>query len=272
MPPRQKTSYRVSSSLSVTTLEINGIVLNELNYTAANTTYFYSGKHPVINLVLKNKYVVTANGKTFTCPAGKAIIIKDHKTLPVEFAEAGTKIFSIEFTPSLCQQFGLPVPGITTHIFPQGNLINTLLFMLFNEYNINNDDLDHTVHGIIEILLVKIKRETLNLTIPVPAWVPKLRMLLAEHLHEKIDLYWLVEKLGVSYNHLSRAIPKYFNCTFHELLLTMRLEKAITLLAANTNSLAEIADLCGFYDQRHFIRHFHNHYGYHPNHYPKQPA
>lgn len=264
MPPRQKTAYRVSPSVSVTAMDVGNIVLNEISHRDDNTTYFYPNKHPVIYFILKGRCSITANKTTNHCLSGTAIIINDNKTLPVEFSHSGTKIFSFPLTPALCQQLNISLPDFTTHAFSNYSFVNNLLTRLFHEFSKNDDHASECILSILSLILIELKREAATSYVRKPPWVNKLATLLNNNLSKPIDLRWVASQLKRNYNHLSRAIPIYFHCTFHELLLSLRLKKAATLLLETNQPIYAIAADCGFASTSHFDNHFRHAYGLTP--------
>jgi len=66
----------------------------------------------------------------------------------------------------------------------------------------------------------------------------------------------LATACSLSVRHFSRGFRKSFGISAHQYLIRLRLERAKTLLATTTKSLAEVAHLCGFCDQPAFTRAF----------------
>ncbi|NJM53248.1 MAG: helix-turn-helix transcriptional regulator [Blastocatellia bacterium] len=70
-----------------------------------------------------------------------------------------------------------------------------------------------------------------------------------------MDVHWV---------HLSRDFPRYFRCNFSEYVRKIRVEKSLNLLRNQQLALTEIALICGFADQSHFIRSFKQFHGITP--------
>jgi AraC-like DNA-binding protein len=66
----------------------------------------------------------------------------------------------------------------------------------------------------------------------------------------------LRELAGVSAAHLSRTLRAAYGITPTDFVADLRLEQAASLLAATTDSIAEIAARCGFSSQSYFTRCF----------------
>ena len=69
--------------------------------------------------------------------------------------------------------------------------------------------------------------------------------------------------------HLNRLMIKYTGCTLHKYLLNTRLEKAVERLVGRADSVAEIAESCGFSSSYHFSAAFRRKYNCTPSQYRK---
>jgi len=81
---------------------------------------------------------------------------------------------------------------------------------------------------------------------------------------------------GISPSHFSRLLKERTGRSFTELLRQCRVDLACELLRSTEQSLAQIADICGFCDQAYFTRVFHDIKGLTPkmfqsNSQPKHP-
>jgi AraC-like DNA-binding protein len=80
--------------------------------------------------------------------------------------------------------------------------------------------------------------------------------LMSASLGSDVSLKRLAEECGLSVTHFARAFRQSAHTSPHRWLQERRVEKAMTLLAGEQASLAEIAIICGFADQSHFTRVF----------------
>jgi AraC family transcriptional regulator len=69
---------------------------------------------------------------------------------------------------------------------------------------------------------------------------------------------------GLSTPHFGRAFTKSFSVPPHRWLLIRRLEKAKALLMEPEQTLANIANECGFFDQSHLSHAFSRYFGQSP--------
>lgn len=86
-----------------------------------------------------------------------------------------------------------------------------------------------------------------------------------QNLSEPITLGSLSERFEVSISHLCSIFKEYANGTFVELFTEMRIRKAEDLIRSTLMPLKEIAELCGYWDQRYFSKVFKTHTGMTPS-------
>jgi AraC family transcriptional regulator len=89
-----------------------------------------------------------------------------------------------------------------------------------------------------------------------PSWVLILREMLHDDPSQEWTLVSLAKIAGVHPVHLSRQFPKYFGANLGTYIRTLKVQKALSLLADKHVSLTDIAYDCGFADQSHFTRCF----------------
>ncbi len=77
-----------------------------------------------------------------------------------------------------------------------------------------------------------------------------------QNLHRDISRDEVARQAGISPSHFSRLIKERTGRSFTELLRQCRVDLACTLLTGTDQSLAQVADACGFCDQSYFTRVF----------------
>jgi AraC family transcriptional regulator len=97
-----------------------------------------------------------------------------------------------------------------------------------------------------------------------PVWVGSVDSVLHDRWDEKVTLDELAGVAGVHPAHLSAYFPQYFGCTLGEYRRKLKVERALQYLGTGSYSLTEVAYLCGFADQSHFIRVFKAQTGWSP--------
>jgi len=87
----------------------------------------------------------------------------------------------------------------------------------------------------------------------------KLRLALAylhAHYTQNVRMQTLVELTGFSMSKLQRAFRRVFQLTPQQVLVRLRLHRAMQLLDENKQTLTDIGHACGFSDQSAFTRQF----------------
>ena len=93
---------------------------------------------------------------------------------------------------------------------------------------------------------------------PVPAGIDLLKKLLGEDLHKDFTLDSLADVLGCNPYTVLRRFKAETGITPHAFRMNCRIEQARRLLQQGVD-IAEVALLCGFFDQSHLHRHFKAH-------------
>ena len=87
-----------------------------------------------------------------------------------------------------------------------------------------------------------------GLRAPLHTPVEKAMRLIQQRYWEKFSLSSLAREVGISKYHLSRRFRELSGVTFRDYLLSVRLERAKALLAADHVSISEVARMVGFSD------------------------
>jgi AraC family transcriptional regulator len=145
--------------------------------------------------------------------------------------------------------------------------IGSHLFMikLFTELNFN-DELAQTS---LSALLLQFVSETNCKDYKQINWCLKLQEILNDEWNHNHSLDELSLKLGVHPVTISKHFSKYFGCTLGEYVRKVRIVRSLEMIKSTTYSLSEIAYICGFSDQSHFIRTFKHLTGLNPKTFQK---
>lgn len=90
---------------------------------------------------------------------------------------------------------------------------------------------------------------------------------LHKNYRDAVSINELCEELGISYSHFYRRFKQQTGKSPQEYLIHMRLTAAAELLQNSQASIREIADYCGFQDERNLQRMFSKNFGMTPNAY-----
>ncbi|MBB3062000.1 GlxA family transcriptional regulator [Microbulbifer rhizosphaerae] len=88
--------------------------------------------------------------------------------------------------------------------------------------------------------------------------------LMEANIEEPIELEELASFVGISRRQLERLFLKHLNCTPSRYYLKLRLNRARQLLKQTTNSIIEVAAMCGFVSAPHFSRCYRKYIGISP--------
>jgi len=121
--------------------------------------------------------------------------------------------------------------------------------------------------GLVLELLAACRREGDERTASVAPWLRRAAERLQDDWRASPTLAELAREAGVSPDHLARRFRAAFGLTPGEVLRQRRVEEALRLMLATTDSLADIALACGFADQSHFGRVFKRLHGVSPDRY-----
>jgi len=103
-----------------------------------------------------------------------------------------------------------------------------------------------------------------------PAWLERVDELLDERAHEPLGLAAIAAHAGVHPVHLARTHRRYRHQSIGERVRELRMERACRLLATTQDSIAEVAQSCGFADQSHLARLMRRRLGVSPSGYRAQ--
>jgi AraC family transcriptional regulator len=172
--------------------------------------------------------------------------------------------FQLELSPDWCRKFEVRLDKLPN----SSKILNPNIKLLF--YNIYKESklFDDTSNLTIDALLLQTFEtmrgvESVSASVK-PRWTKKIDEILHENFDQSLTLQKLSDELNLHWAHLSRDFPRYFRCNFSEYVRKIRVEKSLSLLRNKSLSLTEIAILCGFADQSHFIRTFKTFHGITP--------
>lgn len=97
----------------------------------------------------------------------------------------------------------------------------------------------------------------------------RLKEILQDEWNQNHSLSDLSIRLGVHPVTISKYFSRYFGCTFGEYMRKIRVDRSLFFIRNTHYSLTEIAFLCGFSDQSHFIRVFKQYTGLYPKYFQK---
>lgn len=145
--------------------------------------------------------------------------------------------------------------------------LNSRLFMLKIHSELQlNDTITETA---IQALLLNFVKNNETDNYKTIKWMVELTNILNDEWNINHSLSELSQRLGIHPVTISKNFNKYYGCTYGDYVRKLRVNRSLTLIKNTNNSLTEIAFLCGFTDQSHFIRVFKNYTGTNPKYFQK---
>ncbi len=262
-----KQTNKLNDNLCITTLDANGLVLTELDYSDVDYIPLSKAKNPILELVIRGNYVAIDSKKSYPCKNGLLLYVKEEQTFEAKFINPSAKTFAIEIKPDWLARFDVTMPELPTHSIPDNTFTNNVYHMLWQEYMINDEFSPMAVQGIFLQLMAVLLRERKREGIRTPKWVSAIKAIIREQRTDKYTLELLSKELGVHPVHLSREFPRYFQCSLSEYIRRIKVRQAVSLMSEAALSLTDIAHQCGFSDQSHFTRIFKKMYNLTPSDY-----
>jgi AraC family transcriptional regulator len=164
----------------------------------------------------------------------------------------GTRIFNIEVEKSFFKEHGLEMPG-EEQMFSKKLRVNSAgLLKILKEHYWQ----DQQSRLAVEQLCVELIAASTVITMDYPEWTHKIVEILNDQWNHSWSLAEFSGALDIHPVTLSKYFSKYFKCTLGDYIRRIKIDKALTLIRSNRYSLTEVAYLCGFTDQAHFIKTF----------------
>jgi len=249
-------------------INLNGITLTDTEYTHKQVDWHYH-ENAYFTFILQGRLIEGNRKETYNCSSGSLLFHSWQEPHYNIKPDGYTRGFHIEFDKHCFADFSFDINDLQGSLSIENPDIKFLLYKVFRETK-NFDDIAVTS---IQMLLFEILGQMVCFRQSVqntrPRWANKLKEILSDAYAEKLSLIGLSNELNIHPVHLSRDFPKYFHCTFGEYVRKIRVEKSLSLLPNTELSLTEIAFLCGFADQSHFLRCFKKVNGINPSEYRK---
>jgi AraC family transcriptional regulator len=236
-------------------IQLGGLTLTDTEYSYEFVDWHYH-ENPHLTLITRGDIRQGTRWETYECPAD-TLLFHNRQEPHYNLKPAGrTRGFQLEIQPQWSRLFesnldALPPCAKVTH---PG--IKLLFYNIYKEAKLLDDVSSLTIDALLlELFLTMRGVETVAGGAP-PGWVKKIDELLHDQFDQPLSLQSLSAELNLHWAHLSREFPRYFHCNFGAYVRKIRLEKSLALLRHKNLSLTDIALLCGFADQSHFIRCF----------------
>lgn len=221
---------------------------------------------PMISFVLYGSNIEFRKGNSIERVSGSANYYHAYEPHKNVYNQFPSKHISLELDHNFLNKHEYTEADIQFAVEKSQDSIFTFI-KLMNEAQTNDVQSKNTV----EMLFLSFMENALasDDKVQFPPWMNLVREILNDRWNENISLKELSNKVSVHPTTISKHFRKYFGCTLGEYTRKLKVEHSINFLHSSNYSLTEIAYICGFSDQSHFIRIFKSMTGYLPKKYCK---
>lgn len=244
--------------------EYAGFITSKTTYVDNYNSEFHYHENPHLSFILQGGNYEHKKSQKSVKNIGDVLFYHSgelHKTIPTnEF----TKNLNLEIDNNFLKENFISEIELKNVI---KNSLNSRLFMLkvYSELQYN-DTISETAIQTILLDFVKNHKIDNHKTIK---WMNELNDILNDEWNKNHSLSELSQCLNVHPVTISKNFNKHFGSTYGDYVRKLRIDRSLTLIKNTNHSLTEIAFLCGFADQSHFIRVFKNHTGLNPKYFQK---
>ena len=223
---------------------------------------------PYFSVVTAGHCLESNKRKTYHCSADSLLfhnIGESHYNIKSGDISFG---FQVEISPKWYEKFEVSLSDLPATAQVDHPGVKLLLHNIYKEARLFGTAPDPAANLTVDMLLLE-AFETMRgvesgLVSTRPRWVKKIDEILREDYEQPLSLLEISAELNVHWAHLSRDFSKYFRCNFSQYLRKIRVERSLSLLRKRSIPMADIACMCGFADQSHFIRCFKQYTGLTP--------
>ncbi|WEK18262.1 MAG: AraC family transcriptional regulator [Candidatus Pedobacter colombiensis] len=243
--------------------EYAGFITSKTAYTDCQKEFHYH-ENPHLSFILQGGNIEYKQKETSIKNIGDILFYHSgelHKTLPLNDKTCN---FNLEIDASFLKENSLSEYELYKSV---ARIEYSRLFMLkvYSDVQLNDTLTAVSIHS---LLLGFIKNTSVGNYQDIK-WCQQLREILNDEWSENHSLAELSKRLTVHPVTISRYFTKYFGCTYGDYVRRLRISKSLPLIRLGNRSLTEIAIICGFADQSHFIRVFKHYTGINPKHFQK---
>jgi len=246
-----------------------------LNYTHSQNFAINrpSGSGDYLFLLFKTPVVIQLHGVDHTVEKNSAIIY--NKSTP-QIYRADNCSYSNDFIHFEAEnELELRnLPFDTPLALPSVKQVGKILKDIYLEFISNNANQEESMDLLMRLLFVKInelaayKPQNTSLYGYYDALL-NLRSLIYRHPDEKWTVAKLANQVNLSPSHFQRLYKNTFGVTCIADVITCKMEYAKASLSATGGTIREIASLCGYENEEHFMRQFKQEIGVTPTEYRK---
>lgn len=241
----------------------DGIIATETEYDYQHIDWHYH-ENPYFSLTTFGACRDINKRETLECGTDSLLFHNSQEPHHNSKTDSLTRGFQIELTQDWCKRFEVDLDTLPRSIIVQNPNIKLGFYNIYKESKLSDDTSNLTIDSLLLQILEKMCGAENSVFSTKPLWVKKIEEILHANFDQPLSLLKLSDELDIHWVHLSRDFSRYFQSNFSDYIRKIRIEKSLNLLRNKKLSLTEIALMCGFADQSHFIRSFKNFHGITP--------
>lgn len=250
------------------TIRCDGLTMTDTQYTVEYVDWHYH-ENPYFTFIVDGSIIEGSKRETHHCSTGTLLFHNWQEPHYNIKPEGRTRGFQLETKAEWFDNFDLDLNNLPGYINIKQPPVKLLFHNIYKETKLSGAESTLAIEG----LLLEVLQVLGNLKIvterKAPFWVKRIDEIFRENFSENLTLKELAKELNLHPVYLCRTFSKFFGCGFGEYVRKIHIEKSLTLLPDKRFSLTEIAFVCGFADQSHFIRCFKALMGLSPKDYRK---
>jgi len=237
------------------TIHLDFATITDTEYTHDKVDWHYH-ENAYFTFILDGKVIEGNKKEVYNCSAG-SLLFHNWQDPHYNIKPKGyTRGFHIELYEDWFSRHQLQRTALQGSFAVNNPDVKLLFYQLFRETKVNDDLTMLSTESLLLQVLAQMQGDSTRAAVNTLGWVNKLRAMLNDDVAHKFTLDELAKEVQLHPAHLSRDFAKHFNCNLGEYIRKLRIQKAFSLLPDNRLSLTNVALVCGFADQSHFIRAF----------------
>jgi AraC family transcriptional regulator len=236
------------------TMHLSGITLTDTEYTHEKVDWHFH-ENAYFTFILEGRLNEGNKKDFYTCSSG-SLIFHNWQEPHYNIKPKGyTRGFHIELKPQWFGSYDVNPDSLAGSLKITDPCTKILMYNIFKETKLSLLTSQSTIDSLLIELFTQMTGTKESAGTRMPGWTSMIRDILYDT-PEDLSLSELAALLKIHPVHLSRCFRKYFGCNMGEYIRKIKIQRALSLLSYDNLSLTEIAMLCNFADQSHFIRSF----------------
>lgn len=238
--------------------QLDSCTISIVNYQNPVSEDWHSHEKIHLSLILQGGNLESRKREDIQVSTGAIMLYNEEELHRNRYTLSPSKNLNLEFDKAFFKKNDLSFNGFD--LSKTRNLDNLFsLLKIYHELYLNDSYSSDSIYFSLLALFAKNGPSSLR-----PSWLNDLKEILEDRWNEFVLLDELAEQINVHPVTISKYFRKYFHCTLGDYMRRIKIEKALYLLMNTRKSITEIAFLCGFSDQSHFIRVFKVYVGFNP--------